>query len=520
MADTVAVAGGRIAWVGSRTEAEAELGPIGRRIDLGGATVVPGFIDAHDHTILLGHWLRQVDCTYPRVGAVAGIVDAIAARARTVERGQWIEARGYDDTRLAERRHPTRSDLDRASADHPILLRHVSGHMAVANSRALTLAGVGSATADPEGGRIGRDAAGDPTGLLQEGAMSLVPLPYTPQDPAVLADCLRVGGEANRAAGVTSNHEAGIFSALELGAFQEAWREGRLMQRTYLMFRIDLVDVLLGTGLAGGFGDDWLRLGAIKLMADGSLIGRTAAVSQPYLYDPRPDNRGLLTLPLEELNGQIERAHRAGWQLAVHAIGDRAIEACLDGFERAMTVAPRPDPRHRLEHCGVLRPDLIRRIAELGVIPVTQPPFITDFGDGFLRHLGPERCRLTYPLRSLLAAGIPVAGSSDAPVSSNRPLLGIQAAVTERTADGAAYAEAERLSVEEALRIYTVNAARAAFDDPIKGTIEPGRLADLAVLGADPRAVEPETIGAISVLATVLDGRFVYERPITAQPPI
>jgi len=514
--DTIAIRGERIAWVGSSSSARRDLGRVGRSIDLGGATVLPGFTDAHNHLILLGHWLGQVDCSSSAVVSIPGIVDVIGARARDVATGGWIEGRGYDDTRLAERRHPSRTELDRATRDHPVLVHHVSGHMSVVNSRALALAGIGRDTPDPVGGRIGRDPdTGEPNGLLQEQAQSLVPRPFTPQEPAALIDALRSGGRAYLEAGITGSHEAGIFSPPELGAFQTAWAEGWLAQRTHLMFRIDFVPWIEELGLRGGFGDDRLRFGAIKLVADGSLIGRTAAVSEPFLEDPSPDNTGLLTIPPDELHELIWRGHRLGWQMAVHAIGDRAIETVLDGFERAMERLPRPDPRHRIEHCGVLRPDLIRRIRDLGVVPVSQPPFIPEFGDGFLRHLGRPRCQLTYPLRALVAAGIPVAGSSDSPVSSYHPLTGIQAAVTERTADGAEFAPGERLTVEEALRLYTVNASHASFDERDRGTIERGKLADLAVLARDPRAVAPETIASIPVLATVRGGALAYERPIS-----
>lgn len=511
----IAVRGDRIVWVGPMAEAR-DLGHIRRTVDLGGATILPGFIDAHNHLILLGHWLSQVDCSASAVGSISGIVDAIAERARVTPAGSWIEGRGYDDTRLAERRHPNRADLDAAAPDHPVLLHHVSGHMSVVNSRALELAAIGGDTADPVGGRIVRDQdSGEATGLLQEQAMSLLPVPFTPQDPTALRDSLRAGGLAYLAAGVTSSHEAGIFSAPELGAFQAAWAEGWLAQRTYLMFRIDFVKAIEAMGLHGGFGDSRLRFGAIKLVADGSLIGRTAAVSQPFLDDSDPDNLGILTIPQPELDDLIWRGHERGWQMAVHAIGDRAIDAVLDGFERAMRRLPRPDPRHRIEHCGVVRPDLISRIRELGVIPVSQPPFITEFGDGFLRHLGHERCQLTYPLRAFLDAGVPVAGSSDSPVSSYAPLVGIQAAVTETTADGAAFAPGQRLTVEEAIRMYTSSAAYASFDEDDKGTLEPGKLADLVVLARNPSSEAAGSIASIPVLATIVGGEIVHERPIT-----
>jgi predicted amidohydrolase YtcJ len=511
----IAIRGDRISWVGSNAEAERDLGTVHRTVDLGGATVLPGFVDAHNHLILLGHWLNQVDCSASAVQSIPGIAEAFGERTRSTPAGTWIEGRGYDDTRLVERRHPTRADLDAATPDHPVLLHHVSGHMSVVNSRGLELAGIGPDALDPIGGVIVRDpGSGEPTGLLQEQAISLLPVPFTPQDPIALKDSLRAGGLAYLAAGVTSTHEAGIFSAPELGAFQAAWAEGWLAQRTYLMFRIDFVRAIEDMGLRGGFGDARLRFGAIKLVADGSLIGRTAAVSEPFLDDPASDNLGILTIPPDELDELIWRGHTRGWQMAVHAIGDRAIEAALNGFERAMVRLARPDPRHRIEHCGVLRPDLIARIRDLGVVPVSQPAFITEFGDGFLRHLGRDRCQLTYPLRALLDEGIPVAGSSDSPVSSYQPLFGIQAAVMETTADGDPFALKERLTVEEAIRMYTSNAAYASFDEAEKGTLEVGKLADLVVLARNPTTVPVESIASIPVLATVVGGEIAYERPI------
>jgi predicted amidohydrolase YtcJ len=387
--------------------------------------------------------------------------------------------------------------------------------MCVVNSRTLVLANITRETQAPFGGAIHIDPSRDePSGLLQESAQQLLPRTFGAQDPVELRKALELGGRAYLAAGVTSSQEAGIFYRNEFAVLQDAWMNGRLPLRTYLMLRLPFLDAMEQMGVFTGFGDDRLKLGALKLLSDGSLIGRTAAVSQPFLEDPRPDNFGLPSWTQDELDELIWRGHSAGWQVAIHAIGDRAIEMCLDGFARALQRQPRADHRHRLEHCGILRPDLIRRIKELGVIPVGQPPFIIEFGDGFLRHLGRERCQLTYPLRSFLDAGIPVAGSSDSPVSNYRPMFGIQAAVEQRTAGGVEYAPGERLSVEEAIALYTRSAAYASFDEKRKGTLTPGKLADLVVLATDPRDVEPCDIGEIPVLATFLGGEMVYEAPI------
>lgn len=513
-ASALAIENGRIAWIGDAADAPID---VRKRVDLDGATVLPGFNDAHHHLLLLGQWLLQVDCSFPAVKSIDDIVAAIAIAARDAPPDEWIEARGYDDNKLLERRHPMRWDLDRAAPRNPVRVRNASGHMCVVNSRALELAGITRETQAPFGGAIHIDPnTGEPSGLLQESAQQLLPRNFGGQERESLRQALTIASQAYLAAGVTSSQEAGIFHPNEFAVLQDAWANGRLPLRTYLMLRVNFLDAMEQLGLYTGFGDDRLRIGALKLLADGSLIGRTAAVSQPFLEDPRPDNTGLPSYTQDELDELIWRGHRAGWQVAIHAIGDRGIEMCLDGFAKALERQPRADHRHRLEHCGILRPDLIRRIKDMGVIPVGQPPFIIEFGDGFLRHLGRERCQLTYPLRSFLRAGVPVAASSDSPVSDYRPLFGIQAAVDQRTFSGAPYAPGERLSVEEAIGLYTRAGAYASFDEHRKGTLTPGKLADLVVLDSDPRRVEPAAISQVRVLATFIGGDLVHEAPIAA----
>ncbi|GGL99708.1 amidohydrolase [Nakamurella endophytica] len=509
-ASAVAVSGDRIVAVGDRDTARAALDGAVREVDLAGATVVPGFIDAHHHLMTLGFWMSQIDCAAPAVGSVSEIVELVHRRAADTAPGEWIRGRGYDDNKLAERRHPTRWDLDAVSDGHPVMIRNASGHMSVVNSVALQAAGITRDTPDPVGGHIDVDADGEPTGLLQETAQELLGVPFLPTDQGELRRYLHTAGKAYLAAGVTSGHEAGIFAPGEFTVLQEAWADGTLALRTYMMIRTPMLEALEGVGFHTGFGDDMLRVGSIKIISDGSLIGRTAAVCQPFQHAAE-DDLGLAMFDPDQLNDLVWRAHSRGWQLAIHAIGDRAIGMCLDAYDAAQARLPRRDARHRIEHCGVLRPDLIERMARTHVIPVGQPPFIAEFGDGFLQHLGPERCRLTYPLRSLLDAGIPVAGSSDSPVSSYQPLIGIQAAVTEKTLSGNDFAPAEALTVDEALALYTRNAAHAAFDENVKGTITPGKYADFAVLGKDPRAEQPDDIASIPVLATIRGGQFVYE---------
>ena len=445
------------------------------------------------------------------VTSIAEIVQGVAARARELPAGSWVHGRGYDDNKLAERRHPNRHDLDEAAPNHPVIIVNGSGHMCAVNSLALKLAGVTRDTPDPSGGHIVRDEHGEPTGVLQETAQELVRRVIPPPTVADQVAALKRCSDAYVAAGITSSTDASSTAAQQIEAYQQAVRAGALKLRTTMMIREHLLPHLLGLGIKQGFGDDHLRVGPVKLFIDGSLIGRTAAVTRPFLEDPRPDNLGLTMMSQEELDNYVWQAHAAGFQIAIHAIGDRGIEMVLEAYGKALERLPRADHRHRIEHCGILRPDLIERIAAMRLVIVTQPIFITEYGDGFIRHLGLDRIQLTYPFRSLLDAGIPIVFSSDCPVSAFEPLKSIEVAVTERTGSGRSYALEEAISVEEALPLYTVNGAYATFEEQRKGRLRPGMLADFAVLEQDPRQVEPEAIASVPISQTIIGGQTVYE---------
>ncbi|HEX3722140.1 MAG TPA: amidohydrolase, partial [Nitrolancea sp.] len=425
--------------------------------------------------------------------------------------GTWIQGRGYDDNKLDERRHPTRQDFDEVAPDHPVIIVNGSGHMSVVNSLALKLAGVTRDTPDPQGGHLMHDDQGELTGLLQETAQQLVraiiPDETVDDHVAALGRC----NDAYVAAGITSSQDASSSEPEAIEAYQRAVREGKLKLRTSMMMRENFIPQLVGLGIKQGFGNDRLRVGPIKMFIDGSLIGRTAAVSQPFLEDPRDDNLGLTMMPREDFENYVWQAHSAGFQIAVHAIGDRAVEMVLDAYQKALERLPRTNHRHRIEHCGILRPDLIERIAKMHVLAVSQPIFITEYGDGFIRHLGMSRVQLTYPFRSLLDAGITLVFSSDCPVSAFEPLKSIQAAVTERTGSGRSYALEEAITVDEALPLYTVAGAYATFEEHLKGQLKPGMLADFAVLEEDPRTVDPMHLGEIKVNQTIIGGETVYE---------
>lgn len=506
----------RIAGVGELSTLREMAPPGVETIDLAGATVFPGFIEAHNHMLMFGLGLASIDARPTSLPSIAALIAAIHERASSSPDGGWIVARGYDDNQLAERRHPTRHDLDQGSPRHPVLLINGSGHLAVANSEALRLAEITSTTDAPQGGEIVRDQHGEPTGLLLETAQTLVQRVMPPPTVEDLVDALQACHDRYVAAGITSSHTAGVNSMDDVRAHQ-LWRERATNPlRTTMMVGRSMYPAFRDTGVRTGFGDDHLRIGPLKLFSDGSLIGRTAAVSQPFLEDPSPNNLGMEMMPQDELNEIVLDGHRHGYQVAIHAIGDRAIEMCLDACQNALQQVPRSGMRHRIEHCGILRPDLIRRLAEQEVIPVSQPIFIREYGDGFIRHLGRERTALTYPFRSLLDAGLPLVFSSDCPVSAYEPLKSVQASVEEMTGSGTPYAPGEAITAREAIRCYTVHGAIAGFAEDRVGSIRPGYLADFTILDADPAGVERDAIDAIPVRATVIGGDIVYQHPMEA----
>jgi predicted amidohydrolase YtcJ len=506
----LAVLGGRIVALGTTREIRRLAGPRTTRHDLGGATVIPGFNDAHCHVLSFGLTLLQI----PLKGAarVADIAEAVAVRARRTPEGDWIRGHGYNDNKLAELRHPTRADLDPASPGHPVWLQHTSGHMGVASSLALARAGITRDTPDPEGGVVERDPRGEPTGLLKETAQRLLTAAIPPASLDAAKQALAAAGRRFAAEGLTSVQDAraGSLVPAELRAYQEATAEGRLPARTSLLLDVEALPVegdrlAFGFGLHSGFGTDRLRLGGIKFFLDGSLIGRTAAMTAPYASDP--GTSGFLLKAEETIRRQVAQAARAGWQVCMHAIGDRAIEVAIGAVDGALGARTRR-LRPRIEHCGCLRADLVGAIRRRGIVIVTQPRFITELGDGFRRALGEERLRLCYPLRSLRRCR--VAFSSDRPVVDGAPLLGIQAAVTQRTGSGAPYVPAERIGVLEALRWYTEGSAYAQFMEQALGTLEVGKWADLCALDTDPREAPPDGIGAIRVVLTAVGGEVVH----------
>ena len=528
-ASTVAIARGRIEALDASSGVPAGSG---RVVDLRGATVLPGFHDAHNHMVGFGMSLAEVDLRSSAAGSLDELYAAIARRAETTAPGDWVIGAGDDQNKLGA--HPNRDALDRAAPGRRVWLRHTSGHMCVVNSPVLAALGLDAAATEFPGGRVATDSSGRPTGLLEERAQLLVGSLVYPYPLAELTRAISRAAEQYLKEGVTSCTEAGIaggwvaHSPAELAAYQAARDSGELRVRVELMPAAEVLHALgahdgdglvagLDLGIKTGFGDDWLRLGPVKIFADGSLVGRTAALIDPYdgggagNEDGPGNGRGYLQADAADLQARIIAAHRSGWQVATHAIGDLAIDVVLDAYARALEAYPRRDPRHRIEHFAVVQPRQVTRAAELGVIAVPQGRFVTELGDGMLAAVGPDRQGWLYRQRSLLEAGMVLPGSSDRPVVSGAPLLGIADMVNRRTASGVPFNPGEAITAQQALYAYTRGSAYASRQEHVKGSIAPGMLADLVVLSEDPTAVSPERIAEVAVLATIVDGQCRYD---------
>jgi predicted amidohydrolase YtcJ len=512
LAEAVALEGDRIVAVGSDSECLALAGPGTRRIDLKGRSLTPGFIDAHHHFLGLGAAQEAIDCKAPGMQSIEAIVAAIRARATSTLPGEWIRGAGYDQTRLAERRHPTRADLDAATTQHPVIINRTCGHILVANSAALTAAGLGPETADPDGGRFDRDGEGHLNGVCYERAAVPIEAAAAPTD-AEIGRWMLLADEAAGRAGLTSVHDAAGLTGRAASIAQDLVANGRLHTRIYAFTTVDSAThpdlAILESGYHTGFGDDRLRIGAFKIITDGSSSGPTAATRAPYTSDPSTSGIGYWRQP--ELNELMSRAHRAGWQCTVHAVGDRAIERSLDALEAAVTAHPRANLRHRIEHCGITPPDLQERIAAMAIVPAMQPAFFWEFGDGYIHNYGRERADHMFPVRSLIERGVVVAGSSDAPVTDHRPLFGIEQAITRATSGGDVCGPGERVDLATALRMHTVNGAYASFEEDRKGSVEAGRLADLVVTAENLTTVPVTRLRDMPIDFTVIGGVIVHE---------
>jgi len=487
-AGAVAVRDGRIVAVDEEITA-----PGARSIDCAGGTLAPGFNDAHCHIFSLLRKLISVDLGPLAVRSIADIKQAIAARVAETPPNRWITGTDYNEFYLEEQRHPTRWDIDEVAPAVPVVLSHRSLHVCVLNSRALELAGITRETPEPPGTTIERDITdGEPNGILYEmlGHIRERVMPGWTDDE--LARATALADELYLSNGITSLQDATVVNDPQRWLRLRRFVDNRMLHpRISMMVGWEAFDQFREAGLAFRDGDDRLRLGAMKVVPSYSAGG---------LYPPPP-----------ELERIVFKAHRDGFQVAIHAVSDSTINAILDAFERAQVRLPRRDSRHRLEHCAECPPDILDRVIETGVVVATQPSFVYYSGERYLATVEGEKLPWLYRIKSLLDNGVTVAASSDSPIVPPSPLVGIQAAVTRRAASGQRLLPTERVTPEQALGLYTTGAAFASFDEDVKGSLTPGKLADIVLLSDDPTAVPPEEIKDIRVLKTIIGGEVVWE---------
>lgn len=505
-AEAFAVLADRFVAVGSTQEMRAWIADGTEVIDAEGGTATPGFIDAHSHPAWGG--VEELVNVNLDLRSIDAIVAALRARAAVTPRGEWVQGFKYDDTKVRDGRQLTIHDLDAAAPEHPVYVVHRGGHTAWYNTRAFERAGVDAQTPDPPGGHIYRQD-GALTGRVAERANER----FDKVRPTGSTRAQRQAGvalisELMTAAGLTSVHDAQCTVDYAT-AYQDAYRAGELRFRVAFLATPELYATLDAAGLYSGFGDAWLRVGGVKFVADGSASERTMAMSTPYVG--RPDDFGILTMSQAELDEAVEQAHRRRFQIGVHANGDVAIDRVLRAYERAQRIAPRPDPRHRIEHCSLVNPDLLRRIKATGSIPTPFYTYAHYHGDKWAEY-GEEKMQWMFAHRSFLDAGIPVAGASDYIPGPFEPLMAIQSMVTRKDVKGRVWGPRQRIGVDEALRICTLHGAYASFEEDQKGSIAVGKLADFVLLERDPHDADPDRIQEIPVLRTVVGGRTVHPR--------
>ncbi|MBI3682800.1 MAG: amidohydrolase [Acidobacteria bacterium] len=501
----LAIAGDRIFAVGSNEEIRALSAAGTRRTDLAGSTVLPGFIDSHTHVASSGlNHLLRVDCD---LRSIEQIQRAIRERAAKTPVSEWVLGFKYDDTKTREGRKLTKADLDAAAPEHPVLIQHRGGHTSYANSRALEKSDIHGKTPNPSGGEIVRDGQGRLTGELRETAARLVRVQSKPPTVAERREGVKLITKLFARAGITSAHDA-QGSPEDLRAYQDALENGDLFCRVYALINFRYIDQMIAAGVRTGLGNEWVRVGAMKMTADGSISERTARLSQPYIG--RPNDYGIVVMPENELYETGRKAHLAGWQIGTHANGDVGIDITLRVYERLQREHPRSDPRFRLEHCTLINDNLLARMKALRAIPTPFWTYVHYHGEK-MREYGPERLERMFAMRSFLDHGIRVAPGSDYVPGPFEPMMALQSSVTRRDSKGTLWGGSQRITVAEAIRASTQNGAYASFEERIKGTLEAGKLADLAVLGRDPFQADPGSLIQIPVERTMAGGRWMYE---------
>ena len=504
MATAVAVADGHVVALDDVTHC---IGPDTRRVDLAGRLAIPAFNEAHMHLLPYGLGLTQVNLRAEQVRTLDEALSRLRAAAAATPRGDWVLGRGYDDTALDIARHPTAAELDAAVPHHPVFITRTCGHMGVGNTAALRAAGIGPDTPDPEGGAIGR-AAGCLTGLIQERALNLFKAAMPPPSHAQMVAAIEAAGDHLASLGFASATDMNVGMTADMAEI-EAYRAAECRQRMWLVLAGNpegIADAAWDAGMRPwrpGDAEAMLRWGAVKVFADGSAGGKTAAFLEPYIGG----GHGIFTFPDATMQALLAKFHAQGWQLAIHAIGDAAIEQVLRAMEAAGAT---PERRHRIEHCGFVTPGQRARMLARGILPVPQPIFLREFGDTYLAVLGEERSAASYPMRSWLDEGQHPAASSDAPVSTVDPFLNLHAMTTRRSGRGTLIGPDQRLTMTEALHCYTWCGAHSTFAEGQRGTLEVGMDADIAIVSAN--LLDAEALPEVTAHLTLRGGVPIFDR--------
>ncbi len=512
--EAVAVKDDKIITIGTTRDIKNLAGKETKIIDLKGKTVLPGFIDTHNHPGVAAMVLLQINCISPPTKTIAEILNKVRDATGKAKPGEWIRGINYNQLKLEEKRHITREELDEAAPNNPVVITRLTGHMYVLNSLAMEKAGITRDTPDPPGGEIVRDPNGEPTGLLNGNAGELVLDKIPPYSVEEIKWGLRKVFDQYSEWGVTTVHDPGT-TALDLRAYKELLDDDVKQVRVQCMMRThrenprQTLEEMISLGIESGFGNDWLKIMSLKIMGDGTGSGGTAGVYEPQA---RGDTLGLFMTSPEEMRELLVMAQKHGIRVCIHSIGDRAIDVALDAIEEAQRQYPRPDMRHRIEHNSISTPKQLNRIKALGASPASSIGYMWSIGDDYMANFGEKRMRWCHPHKTMQEMGIIAGGNCDYPITDGNPMVQIQQAVTRKTSSGLVYSPDEAIPVLDAIRVFTWNGAYLEKEEHMKGSLEPGKLADMVILDRDILAVPVDEIDQVKVLTTIIGGKIIYQR--------
>ena len=516
--EAVAVKGGKIIATGITPEIEGLQGEGTEVIDLQGKTVLPGLIDSHLHVVGTGLLLSQINCRTPPMGSISDILTAVKEAADKAEPREWILGRGWDQVKLSDHRNPTRWDLDKVSPENPVWLTRTCGHIGVCNSLALEIGGVSKDTPQPVGGNIEKDEGGEPTGLLEEGpAMNLVRKHIPPTSFEDTVKAIKQASKAFSEAGLTGVVDAGIDSET-MRAYQRVADDGELNVRVNMMLHGKLgdetveesVERITGFPISTGYGNDLLRFLGLKLLIDGGIGGRTALLREPY--EDQEENKGILIMPVEDLQKRVDAGNLAGMNIGIHCAGGGAMDVVLNAFEETDKKKPIKGRRFSIIHAYQPTEENFETCRRLGIVVASQPSFLYYLGDSYHENVGDDRSKWLKPHRAWIDNGIEVASGTDSPVTPYPPFPSLWASIARRTEVlGTQMGTEQKVTREEAIRMYTIKGAYYTFEENIKGSIEPGKLADMIVLDRDILTCPEDEIKDTNILKTILGGKTVYE---------